>query len=250
MEQTEFITVTVAAVFFVAGFVKGVTGMGLPTVAMGALGALLSPLTAATLLLVPSFVTNIWQLLAGPRFTALLLRLWPMMGTIVIGTLAGSTLLAGGNTDGTTIALGFALVIYSAYTLLVHQHRVPSHWQPWVSPLVGLATGIVTGATGVFVIPAVPYLQALGLTRDELVQALGLSFTISTMALAIALLCHGTLPIGVLTTSALAVIPALIGMVAGQAIRGRISQPAFRRGFFFCLLVMGLEMALRPLLSP
>jgi uncharacterized membrane protein YfcA len=54
----------------------------------------------------------------------------------------------------------------------------------------------------------------------------------------------------VLTTSALAVIPALIGMVAGQAIRGRISQPAFRRGFFFCLLVMGLEMALRPLLSP
>jgi hypothetical protein len=29
--------------------------------------------------------------------------------------------------------------------------------------VVGLATGLVTAATGVFVIPAVPYLQALGL---------------------------------------------------------------------------------------
>ena len=249
MEQSKFITVTVTAVFFVAGFVKGVTGMGLPTVAMGALGALLSPLTAATLLLVPSFVTNIWQLLAGPGFATLLQRLWPMMATIVIGTLAGSTLLVGGNSEATTIALGFALAIYSAYTLLVRQHRVPARWQPWLSLLVGLATGVVTGATGIFVIPAVPYLQALGLAKDELVQALGLSFTISTVALGIALLGHGTLPIGTLTTSALAVIPALIGMAAGQAMRARISQAAFRRGFFFCLLVMGLEMALRPLVS-
>ena len=247
MEQTRFITVAVAAIFFIAGFVKGVTGMGLPTVAMGALGALLSPLTAATLLLAPSLVTNVWQLLAGPRFAALLLRLWSMMVAIVIGTLAGSTLLAGGNTSRTTMALGLALAVYAAYTLLARQHRVPSPWQHWASPLVGLATGLITGATGVFVIPAVPYLQALGLERDELVQALGLSFTISTVALGSALFWHGTLPIGSLTTSALAVIPALIGMAAGQAIRTRISQAVFRRGFRFCLLLLGLEMALRPL---
>ena len=249
MEQINFTTVTIAVIFFVAGFVKGVTGMGLPTVAMGALGALLNPLTAAALLLAPSFVTNVWQLLAGPRFGALLLRLWPMMAMIVIGTLAGSTLLAGGNAGRTTMALGLALVFYSAYTLLAHQHRAPSHWQPWASPLVGLATGVMTGATGVFVIPAVPYLQALGFERDELVQALGLSFSISTIALAIALLSHGTLPISALTTSVLAVIPALVGMVAGQAVRMRISQDVFRRGFLVCLLILGLEMALRPLLS-
>ena len=45
-------------------------------------------------------------------------------------------------------------------------------------------TGIITAATGVFVIPAVPYLQAIGLEKDQLVQALGLSFTVSTLALA------------------------------------------------------------------
>ena len=55
----------VATTFFVAGVVKGVTGMGLPTVAMGVLGAVVSPLTAAGLLIVPAFVTNVWQLFAG-----------------------------------------------------------------------------------------------------------------------------------------------------------------------------------------
>ena len=46
-------TVMLAAVFatfLAAGLVKGVTGMGLPTVAMGMLGALISPLVAASLL--------------------------------------------------------------------------------------------------------------------------------------------------------------------------------------------------------
>jgi hypothetical protein len=49
---------------------------------------------------------------------------------------------------------------------------------------VGAITGLTTAATGVFVIPAVPYLQAIGFEKEELVQALGLSFTVSTMALA------------------------------------------------------------------
>ena len=60
----------VVATFVVAGFVKGVTGMGLPTVAMGVLGTLMLPAQAAALLLLPSFVTNVWQLFAGPERAA------------------------------------------------------------------------------------------------------------------------------------------------------------------------------------
>jgi hypothetical protein len=43
--------------------------MGLPTVAMGLLGLVIPPVQAAALLVVPSLVTNVWQLVAGPRFT-------------------------------------------------------------------------------------------------------------------------------------------------------------------------------------
>lgn len=238
----------IVATFFAAGMVKGVTGMGLPTVAMGVLGSLLSPLAAAALLLVPSFVTNVWQLLAGARFGMLIRRLWPMMLTIILGTVFGSIMLTGGRTELTTVGLGIALAIYAAYTLLARPLHVSPRWEPWLSPVIGLVTGLVTGATGVFVIPAVPYIQSLDLKRDDLVQALGLSFTVSTIALAIGLFWHGAAPVGNLLTSTLVVIPALLGMAAGQVIRTRISPQSFRRLFLIFLLLLGLEMAVHGLL--
>lgn len=242
------ILAAVLATFFGAGLVKGVTGMGLPTVAMGVLGALISPLAAASLLIVPSFITNVWQLFAGPNFGPLLLRLWPMMLAVVVGTLLGSRWIASGDTGVTTTLLGTALMVYSAYTLFARQLSVARRAEIWLSPLIGGITGVVTGGTGVFVIPAVPYLQALGLSKDDLVQALGLSFTVSTIALAVGLGAHGAFQTDHLALSALAVVPALAGMWAGQRVRNRISPPAFRRWFLACLLLLGCEMATRPLL--
>ncbi len=235
----------VVATFFAAGLVKGVTGMGLPTLAMGVLGALISPLAAASLLLVPSFVTNVWQLVAGPNLGALMRRLWPMMLAIVVGTIAGSSLLAGGDTRVTTAALGVALVAYALYTLFASQLRITDRLEPRLSPLIGAATGLVGGGTGVFMIPAVPYLQALGLEKDDLVQALGLSFTVSTIALGAGLAWHGVLQLDNLALSALAIVPALGGMWAGQALRSRISPSSFRRWFLVALLILGTEMASR-----
>lgn len=232
--------------FLIAGLVKGVTGMGLPTVAMGLLGALISPVAAAGLLLIPSLVTNVWQLLAGPSLLAIARRLWPMMVTIVIGTVSSTSLIAAG-TAWTGSALGCVLIAYSLFTLFGRQLSVSGNTERWASPLVGLTTGLVTGATGVFVVPAVPYIQALGFSRDDLVQALGLSFTVSTIALFIGLAVHGRLDPGNLGLSAVAILPALAGMWAGQALRHRISPAIFRRGFLICLVLLGTELALRPL---
>ncbi len=238
----------VALTFILAGAVKGVTGMGLPTVAMGVLGAFMPPVAAASLLLIPSFVTNVWQLFTGPSFAALLARLWLMMLGIVVGTVAGSWLLTSANTQWTTVGLGVALAVYALMGLLARPFSVSMRIERWLSPVVGLVTGLVTGGTGVFVIPAVPYLQALGLNKDDLIQALGLSFTISTIALAIGLAGGGAFHLGNIAASALAIVPSLLGMWAGTAIRGRISAATFRRWFLICLVLLGLELALRPLL--
>lgn len=240
--------VIVFVTFFFAGLVKGVTGMGLPTVAMAVLGALISPLAAAGLLIVPSFVTNVWQLLAGPSLGQLVRRLWPMIPAIVAGTLIGSSWIASGDTRLTTATLGGAIVLYSGYTLFARQPGVPKQAEPWLSPIFGTLTGIVTGGTGIFVVPAVPYLQALRLSNDDLVQALGLSFTVSTVALAAGLGTHGAFRADHVALSAIAVIPALAGMWVGQFVRARISPLAFRRGFLTCLLLLGIEMALKPML--
>ncbi|MBV8746180.1 MAG: sulfite exporter TauE/SafE family protein, partial [Xanthobacteraceae bacterium] len=228
--------------------VKGVTGMGLPTVAMGALGAIMSPVTAASLLIVPSLVTNIWQLFTGPNLTGLLVKLWTMMLGILIGTIAGSGLLTRANTQWTAVALGLTLVAYAGFSLLARPFSIPARLERWLSPVTGLTTGLVTGGTGVFVIPAVPYLQALNLDKDDLIQALGLSFTVSTIALAIGLQSAGAFETRSAAGSALAVVPALLGMELGQRIRYRIRPEVFRRWFLICLSLLGLELALRPFL--
>ena len=236
----------ITAIFVLAGLVKGVTGMGLPTVAMGLLGATMPPATAAALLILPSLVTNLWQLFAGPALGALLRRLAGMMAGVVLGTLAGIPLLAGGDTGRTTALLGAALAVYAAHALLARPLTIPARAERWLSPLIGLATGLLTGATGVFVIPAVPWLQSLRLGREEMVQALGLSFTVSTLALAAGLAMHGAFAPAQWGPSALAVAPALVGLAIGQRLRRRISPAAFRRGFLLCLLALGLELASRP----
>lgn len=239
--------VVVTATFFAGGVIKGATGMGLPTFAMGVLGAVLSPATAAALLIVPALVTNVWQLLAGRSAGRLAAKLWPMMAAIVVGTVWAASLLSRGDTRLTTSALGAVLVVYAAYTLLARQIRVPRRLESLLSPLVGATTGLVAGGTGVFVIPAVPYLQALGLEKDDLVQALGLSFTVSTISLAAGLALRGAFHVEHLAISALAVLPALAGMWAGNAVRRRASPVAFRRWFLIGLLLLGTEMLARPL---
>jgi uncharacterized protein len=247
MHDLTIVFAVVTFTFVVAGLVKGVIGMGLPTVAMGLLGLVMAPVEAAALLVVPSLVTNVWQLAAGPQLIALLKRFGTMMLTVCLGTALGIGLLTGGATTIAATALGSVLAAYGALGLVSARFTVPAHSERWLSPLIGLITGVLTGATGVFVIPAVPYLSALGLEKEDLIQALGLSFTVSTVALAIGLWLSGQLQASVAGGSLLALVPAVGGMVLGQSIRNRLRPEAFRRWFFAGLLVLGTYMVVRAL---
>jgi uncharacterized membrane protein YfcA len=234
--------------FLLAGFVKGVIGLGLPTVSMGLLTLVMAPAKAASLLIVPSFVTNLWQLAAGPRFINLARRLWPMLAGVALGTLAGTGLLTGSHSGQAAIALGLLLMLYAVLGLTSVRFSVPPAAEWWLGPLTGALTGLVTAATGVFVIPAVPYLGALNLDKEAMIQALGLSFTVSTIALAASLAAGGAFALGDVGASTAALAPALLGMAAGGALRGRFSERTFRRIFFGGLLVLGAHLASRALI--
>lgn len=233
----------VAAIFLLAGMVKGVIGLGLPTVAMGLLGLVMPPAEAAALLILPSFVTNVWQLLAGPQLGSLLRGLWPMMLAALVATIAASAVIVGSDARLAAAGLGVALLLYAVLGLMNVRMQVPPRARPWAGPLVGLVTGGMTGATGVFAIPAVPYLAGLDLGRDGLVQALGLSFTVSTVALAIGLAWHGALPLRAAGISLGAVVPALAGMAAGGWLRQSVHPETFRKWFFLGLAGLGLHLA-------
>jgi uncharacterized membrane protein YfcA len=247
MHDLTFLAAAVLLAFVVAGFVKGVIGVGLPTVAMGLMSVMLPPVEAAAILVVPSLVTNLWQAVAGSHLRALLRRMAGLLIGIGAGALVGAVLLIRPDAQA-TVALGAALVVYAAVGLSPLRLAVPARAEWWAAPLAGVATGLITAATGVFVLPAGPYLQAIGLERDELVQAMGISFTTSTLALAAALGIAGAMPSALAGASLLALAPALAGMVLGQWLRRRISPAAFRLCFFLGLAVLGAHLMLRSVL--
>lgn len=232
----------ITAVFIVAGLVKGVTGMGLPTVAIALLSLRMPPLQAAALLIVPSSVTNVWQLAAGPSVYPLWQRFKWVMLAICAGV-AGAFALGAATWSGAV--LGVALVGYGLLGLTGWRIHVAPHNERWAGPLAGAATGLMAGVTGVFVMPVAPYLQALNLDKDDLVQALGMAFTVGTLALAVMLAVRGEWHATAAGHSALALIPAVAGMQLGQWLRERMSPAVFRRCFFVALLALGAHQLLR-----
>jgi len=245
--MTSFVLAAITAIFVLAGFVKGVIGLGLPTVAMGLLALVMTPVQAAALLVVPSFLTNVWQVM-GPELIPLVRRLWPMLLGICAGVWAGGGLLTAAGGARASIGLGAVLALYRVLGLTSVEFSVPARLEPWLSPLIGVITGIVTAATGVYMIPSAPYLQAIGLKTEGLVQALGLSFTVATVALATTLVQDGALQISVAGASVAALAPALLGMVLGQWVRARVRSETFRICFFAGSLLLGAHLALRGLI--
>ena len=231
--------VIVVVVFMIAGMVKGVVGLGLPTISMALLALLMPPAEAAALLIIPSLVTNVWQAGPLPTLRRVLRRIGGMQVGVAAGTLVGAIVLGAPAGAWATIALGVALVAYAAWGFFGKPLLVPASTQKWLGPLTGAATGVVTAATGVFVVPAVPYLQALALQRDELVQAMGVSFTVSTVALAVGLWVNDSYSIGAAGASLVMLVPALIGMYAGAHLRKRLSAQLFRRCLFISLAILG-----------
>ena len=131
METLPVLAATAGA-YLLAGFVKGVIGLGLPTVAIGLLGLMMTPAQAAAILVVPSLVTNIWQFAAGGALPALLRRMWPLLTGICIGTFIGAVLLPPGMGGQATMWLGVALALYAVVGLFNVQFSVPPRAEGWI----------------------------------------------------------------------------------------------------------------------
>lgn len=239
MDKLQLLMVTL--VFFLAGAVKGVTGMGLPTVAMSLLGLWMAPVQAAALLVVPSLATNVAQC-RGPHLLPLAARLWPGWVAIAVVTVIAPGFGGLASVESARAWLGVVLIAYGVWGL----------WRPvlpdlaargrWLSAIAGAMTGGVTALTAVFVLPWVPYLQSIRLGKEEMVQALGLSFTVATLALAVRV--QTATPLWWWSAStALAVCVALAGAFSGlklgAALRSRLAGPAFQKALFVVFIALG-----------
>jgi hypothetical protein len=233
----------ISAVFLLAGFVKGVVGLGLPTVAMGLLATTMAPSQALAIVIVPAVITNIWQTFVGPYLPDIMRRLWPLLAGTALGIWLNAGSLTGPYAHYLPIALGIILVIYAILGLSQVAFKVARRNEKWVGGIVGVTTGLISAATGVQVIPSMPFLQAIGMEKDELVQALGVFFTVATLSLTVTLTASGLLTAATALPGGIALACSFAGMFIGQALRTRMLADAFRRYFLIAMIFLGLYIA-------
>lgn len=243
------VVVFVAAIFLLAGCVKGLIGFGLPTVSIAIIATFLGLIEAMTLMLLPSLITNLWQGLVGGHLIRLIRRCWSMFILGAVFTWFTSSLLSTWNPASFTVILGIVVTFYGLSSLCSFKLSSPGSGESWISPFVGMVSGGITGLTGVFVVPAIGYLQSLRMEKDELIQAMGLWFTIATLSLAFSLKDHGLFVDDLGWISLMAALPALLGMWVGRILRPKLSESAFRRLFFVGLTLLGVYISVSTIVT-
>ncbi|MEM7376178.1 MAG: sulfite exporter TauE/SafE family protein [Pseudomonadota bacterium] len=236
----------VSGVFLLAGTVKGVVGLGLPTVSIALLTFALGPDPAVVLMLLPSLVTNVWQAAVGGHFRALLRELRFFFAgtaaTLWFGVLWRSTFAP----DTLTLVIGGLVAFYALVGLATPQWPVPrARTTRWSHPIMGLVSGVMTGLSGLFILPGVMYIQALQLGRDRQVQCQGMMFTLTTVGLLLAFGSRGVATPTLLGLSAFGVLPAACGLWLGGRLRRRLSETQFRRAVLIALLLLGTYIVVR-----
>ena len=240
----------VVVVFWLAGLIKGISGMGLATIVMGLLSLFMPPAKAAMLMVAPSLATNLAQCI-GHHARALTQRFWSLW--LALGLVTAFSPFSGLDAVDSTIsstALGIVLVLYGIWGL--RKPRLPRFEQRplLVGTIVGLLTGFVTATTGVFVLPLVPYLQSLNLSKDEFIQTLGISFTVATLGLAVRL---GAAPAldwhNHIADMALGIIAAFVGLWMGALLRNKLNAAQFQTSLYVVFALLGVIMIARSLQS-
>jgi len=242
------IVTMIVLTFFVGGLVKGLTGLGLPPVVLGILTAAIGIQPAKALILVPTFLTNVLQASSGGHGRKVVRITWPFLLAATVFTASGAFTLSYFRADVMSALLGLGLAVYGVLGLF--RFRVNIRHRKWHHPvgvLSGATNGFLTGMTGSSAVPGVFYLQSLGLSRDELVQGMGILFTLSTVGLTWSLQAQDLLGAQLAVMSAVSLAPAFLGMSIGNRIRKGISEEKFRKVLFISLLLLGLYVAVQSL---
>lgn len=228
------------AVMAVAGIIKGLVGIGMPTISVGLLGLVMSPMQAAALILMPTFVSNLWQSFTGPHLLSMARRMWPLLVMTAVGTWAFAGLVTRAPTRTDKIWIGLVLLVTAVLALSRWQPKIPSSWERPLGLASGLVTGLVNALTGTAAVPSIPYIQALGLNKDELIQAAGLLALTSTSSLGLLLGIKGMVGGGQALLSTMLLVPAVGGVTLGTMVRGRFSEAFFRLLFLSCQGALGV----------
>ncbi|MEK9723847.1 MAG: sulfite exporter TauE/SafE family protein [Rhodospirillaceae bacterium] len=230
------------------GFVKGVTGIGLPIVAIAVMVNFMDPLTTFTMLTMPILATNLWQAATSHDWKAPFVRFWPMILVFIASLVAGAQLAVALDTHILLLVLGVTVAVFAASNIVKPRaHPLSPATERWAGPFAGVLSGLLGGLTTIWGPPMMMLFILLKLEKDVWVQTVGLIWFLGSVPLALAYWQNGLLNGETLPLSLYACVPGMIGIWLGEAIRRRINQETFRKVMLVALLLIGLNLIRRAL---
>ena len=185
------------------------------------------------------------QVARRPGLLGTLRRRAVLLACGVAGTFIGTQALAALPSRQSVLILGIVVVVF---VLLSGSRLIPAispRWEPWLSPPVGLLSGVVGGITNVPGTPLAMYFQALGMDKTEFVRSLAIAFLLYKATQLVAVAYFGLLPLSLFGWSFGVSAIALITFWAGLAIQDRLDQGAFERSVRVFLAVVGILLIVR-----
>ena len=229
-----------------AGVIKGTTGIGYSSCALPFLVSAVGLKTAIVVVVIPAMLSNVLVMANTGHLRETLYRFWPLYAATLPGIVIGIALLVWIDQQVATRVLGILTVVYAFLALVRPSLTLPKGLERPLQIPVGLLNGFFTGLTGSQMMPLLPYMLALRLDPDRLVQANNVTVTLASAFLATALFAAGLMTWPMFGLSIAAVVPALVGVQLGSWARRRIPAAAFRIIVLIVLVVIGLMLAVRP----
>lgn len=217
----------IAAVMLIAGTVKGIAGLGLPTIAVSLLVFFFDAHQSLGLIVLPLLFSNMLQAWQSGQFRWVFLHFWPFLIAIAAAIYLTSTFASqvSERVIYLLIAVGILLFLISQKKLPRIQMSGRNHI--FTGALAGSLAGILGGLTTVWGPPTIIYLRMLGLEKEQFVRAAGWMFLIGSLPLVAGYWRGGILTPELVPAGILGSIMAMCGVVLGKHFRSGISERHF-----------------------
>lgn len=242
----EFLLIA-AAVFLLAGVVKGVIGIGLPTVSITLLAQFVDPRVAIAMVLIPSLISNSWQIWQGGNILRPAELLWPYVITMMIAMYITSLFAASAPVDLMVLGIGVVVVLWTLTSLWKAPPKLPDHLDPIAQPTAGVLAGLLGGMSGIWSPSMVVYLLARRVSKEDFIQFTGFIIFFGTLPLTLGYINTGLLNRETALASGLMVVPVLVGLFFGRKLRNRINNEQFYKVLLVAFCLMGLHLIWRGL---
>jgi uncharacterized membrane protein YfcA len=239
------ILIQVVLIFLAGGMVKGLIGVGLPTVTLTLLSFVFDIKDSISIILIPVILTNLYQMLDGNSLKEIIGEVKFFLIGSFLFIFPGFYFLTILKSDTILAILALLLIINSFMSLMKYEIKLKNYKSKAIQLGIGSLTGITTGVTSIYTMPFIFLIQSLNYSKNKVIQLMGLSFFIFACMQLILFSSHGMIDFDKLSISLLACLPILAGVYFGTALRKKISETLFKTLFNIMLVAMGSLLILK-----